>query len=178
MEQADDPGGLQVIGWREWVTLPELGVRAIKPKIDTGARSSTIHAHDVATFQRGNKTYVRFTIHPYQRSSKRAVVAEAEVVEFRHVKSSSGHKSLRPVIMTEIELLGQRWEIELTLAVRDQMGFRMLLGRQALRGRFVINPGRSYLGGRKKDRLRETAKRKAAAVSRKKRSPKKRLEGP
>lgn len=134
-----------VIGWREWIALPELGIAAIKPKIDTGARSSSLHAFNIESFDRGGKPWVRFEVHPLQRNSDVAVRAEAAVLEFRHIRSSSGHQTLRPVIWTTIRLAGQKWAVELTLAARDEMGFRMLLGREALRRRFVVDPGRSYL---------------------------------
>jgi hypothetical protein len=136
------------IGWREWVALPDLGVTRIKAKIDTGARSSALHAFDLEHFRRRGHDMVRFAIHTLQRSSKRVIVAEAEMLDERIVRSSNGVNALRPVILTRVELLGESWPIELTLASRDEMGFRMLLGRQAVRGRFLIDPGRSYLAGR------------------------------
>lgn len=138
----------QRIGWREWVALPDLGVARIKVKIDTGARSSALHAYGVERFSRRGQDMVRFAIHPLQRSSKREVIAEAVMVDERVVKSSNGVQAVRPVIITLLELLGESWPIEVTLAPRDAMGFRMLLGRQAVRGRFLIDPGRSYLAGR------------------------------
>jgi hypothetical protein len=136
------------IGWREWVALPDLGVPRIKAKIDTGARSSALHAFAVERVKRRGKDLVRFAIHPIQRSSRREVVAEAEMIDERIVRSSNGVHALRPVIITHLELLGDAWQIELTLASRDEMGFRMLLGRQAMRGRFLIDPGRSYMAGK------------------------------
>ncbi len=136
------------IGWREWVALPELGIGRIKAKVDTGARSSCLHAFDVHTFERDGVEMVRFKVHPRQRSTKRTCVAEAKILEFRNVTSSSGHQTLRPVILTTVELLGQTWTTEMTLANRDAMGFRMLLGRQALRDRFVVDSGHSYYGGK------------------------------
>jgi hypothetical protein len=136
------------IGWREWISLPGLGIKAIKVKIDTGARSSSLHAFDVKLIKRGGRKYVRFSVHPIQRSSATTVITEAEVLEFRKVKSSTGHTMLRPVILTDVELLGMRWAIEVTLANRDEMGFRMLLGREAVRGRFLVDAGRSYYGRR------------------------------
>jgi hypothetical protein len=133
------------IGWREWVALPDLGIAAVKAKIDTGARSSSLHAFNIETFDRRGKPWVRFDVHPLQRDADATVRAEAAVLEFRHIRSSSGHQSLRPVIRTTVALAGRKWAVELTLAARDEMGFRMLLGREALRGRFVVDPGRSYL---------------------------------
>jgi len=155
---------MPIIGWREWVALPQLGIAFIKPKIDTGARSSSLHASEVEEFQRGDRTFVRFKVHPIQRNKDFGVKAEAEVLEYRSVKSSSGQKSRRPVILTEIEILGVRWPIELTLADRDAMGFRMLLGREAVRGRFLVDAGKSYYGGKplakrkKKPRRRHSTK--------------------
>src|SRR5262249_26730250 len=137
-----------VVGWREWVRLPQMGDFHIKAKIDTGARSSALHVFDVETFMRRGAAWVRFQIHPLQRSVESTVRAAAPIFEHRAVRSSSGHVELRPVILTELELFGEQWPIELTLANRDQMGFRMLLGREALRRRLTVDPGRSYLAGR------------------------------
>ena len=134
------------IGWREWIALPGLGVEAIKAKIDTGARTSALHAFDMHTEERQGVPFVRFTIHPRQRSSKETIECVAEVIDERLIRSSSGHRALRPVIRTPVQLGGLLFPIEITLAGRDAMGFRMLLGRQAMRGRFRIDPGRSYLG--------------------------------
>lgn len=139
---------LLTIGWREWLDLPELGIARIKAKIDTGARSSTLHAFHIEAFQRDGREMVRFEVHPYQRDSHYTVTAEAELLEWRHIRSSGGQGQVRPVIDTAIELGGQKWHIELTLTNRDLMGFRMLVGRQALRRRFLVNPGRSYLLGK------------------------------
>lgn len=138
---------LWTIGWREWVALPELGIDKIKAKADTGARSSSLHAYDVETFEQDGVPMVRFKVHPEQRSTRRVCEATAAVVEFRHVKSSSGHQTHRPVILTAIELLGHKITTEITLANRDEMGFRMLLGRQSLRQHFLVDSGRSYIGG-------------------------------
>ena len=136
------------IGWREWVGLPELGVDRIKAKVDTGARSSSLHAFGIERFERDGVSLVRFEVHPIQRSTQDVVQTEAELVDQRKVKTSSGVESLRWVIVTEIVLMDQRWPIEITLTRRDAMGFRMLLGRQAVRGRFLVDPGRSFLGGK------------------------------
>lgn len=130
------------------MALPQLGISSIKLKVDTGARSSSLHVIDLEEYRDGDRRLVRFKVHPPQRNTETTVTAEAEVLEYRNVKSSSGERSLRPVIVTEIEVLGERWVIELTLANRDQMGFRMLLGREAIRGRFLVDAGRSYFNGR------------------------------
>ncbi|MEQ9671964.1 ATP-dependent zinc protease family protein [Coleofasciculus sp. G2-EDA-02] len=136
---------LSIIGWRERVALPNLGISQIKAKIDTGARSSALHAFDVETFSWDGKTRVRFKVHPYQRDNHRTVCAEAELIDQRQVRNSGGHAQLRPVIQTMVELNGERWLIELTLTNRDVMGFRMLLGRQAIRKRFLVDAGRSFV---------------------------------
>ncbi len=170
MPRAVSPDKLVVLGWREWVALPELGISRIKAKIDTGARSSSLHAFDLRTLERRGRTFVRFKVHPLQRNARETVESEAEVLEFRRVRSSSGHATNRPVIVTELELLGRRWPIELTLANRDEMGFRMLLGREAVRGRGLVDPGRSFYGGRpasKKKRRLKKPKKKPTARSRK-----------
>ncbi len=136
---------LSIIGWREWISLPDLGVTAIKAKIDTGARSSAIHAFHVETFWRNEKHWVRFQMHPFQRSTSKTITAEAEILDEREVRNSGGHAEKRIAILTTVELQKQRWPIELTLTNRDVMGFRMLLGRAAVRGHFLVHPGQSYL---------------------------------
>lgn len=138
-----------LVGWREWIALPELGVDRIKAKVDTGARSSALHAFDMKRFSRNGEAWIRFSVHPLQRSGREEVRAEARVIEERKVRSSSGVETLRPVILTRIAWFGEEREIELTLTRRDSMGFRMLLGRQALRGQYVVDPGKSYIGGRR-----------------------------
>lgn len=139
---------LPVIGWREWIELPDLGVEAVKAKVDTGARSSTLHAFDVERFERDDRPWVRFCVHPIQRSTTTTVAAEAPLHDERWVRDSGGREQRRPVILTAARLLARAWPIELTLTNRDAMGFRMLLGRQAVRRRFVVDPGRSFVAGR------------------------------
>jgi hypothetical protein len=145
-----DANDLQIIGWREYLALPDFGVRAIKVKVDTGARSSSLHAFEIEPFSKHGVEHVRFKIHPIQKSDAREVVAECPVLDYRSVRSSSGESSFRFVVQTNVTLLGSTWPIELTLANRDQMGFRMLLGRQAMRGHMLVDPGRSYVGGKPK----------------------------
>lgn len=137
---------LLTIGWREWISLPQLGIGQIKVKIDTGARSSALHAFDIETFEVDGKSKVRFKVHPKQRNTILTVAAEAEIIDEREVRNSGGKAELRPVILTDVELMGTKWAIELTLTNRELMGFRMLLGRQAVRRQFVIDAGKSYLG--------------------------------
>ena len=144
----DKSANLPIIGWREWVGLPDLGILRIKAKVDSGARSSSLHAFDLHEFERDGEPWIRFSVHPVQRSSGSVVVSEARILDFRSVRSSSGKARVRPVITTTVSLLGTSWPVEVTLANRDQMGFRMLLGREAFRDRFLVDAGTSYYGGK------------------------------
>lgn len=136
---------LPVIGWREHLCLPELGITQIKAKIDTGARSSALHAFVIETFEHNGKAMIRFEVHPYQRDTHRSAIAQAELLDWREVRNSGGQAQLRPVIVTTVELGNYTFPIELTLTNRDVMGFRMLLGRQAVRQRFLVDAGKSFL---------------------------------
>lgn len=138
----------EVVGWREWVALPDCGVERIKAKVDTGARTSTLHAFRLEEFSDGDGRWARFEIHPEQRSARDALDVVVPITEYRRVRSSNGVVQERPVIRTTLEVLGQRFAIDLTLTNRDEMGFRMLIGRAALRRRFLVDPTRSYYGGR------------------------------
>ncbi len=136
---------LPVIGWREQLCLPELGITQIKAKIDTGARSSALHAFAIETFEQNGKAMVDFKVHPYQRDTHRSAIAQAELLDWREVRNSGGQTQLRPLIVTTVELGNYTFPIELTLTNRDVMGFRMLLGRQAVRQRFLVDAGKSFL---------------------------------
>jgi len=135
---------LNIIGWREWVSLPDLDLN-IKAKIDTGARTSALHAFALQPFKEGNIDKIRFDIHPKQRDTTQVVTCEAEIIDLRWVSDSGGHKEERYVIRTPVTLGGETWPIEITLTERDTMLFRMLLGRRAVRKRFLVNPGRSFI---------------------------------
>lgn len=137
-----------VAGWREWVSLPGLGVEWVKAKLDTGARSSAIHAFDIHEFRDGDEPWVRFSIHPWQDSAEDAIEAARPIHDRRLVRSSSGHVQERYVVLMDLSLVGRRVTAEMTLSRRDEMGFRMLIGREALRQGFLVDPSRSYLGGR------------------------------
>ena len=139
---------LPVIGWRESIALPDLGIPEVKVKIDTGARTSALHAFDIETFHAYGKIMIRFKVHPYQRDTDRTVLARAELIDQREVRNSGGHAQWRPVIQTTVELGELAFPIELTLTNRDNMGFRMLLGRQAVRRRFLVDAGKSFLQSR------------------------------
>ena len=143
----------RLIGWREWVALPELGIPALKAKIDTGARTSALHAFLVEPFQEGERKRVRFGIHPFQRRTDKEIYCVADVLDERWVSDSGGHREQRIVIRTTIRMAHLEWPIELTLTNRDSMRFRMLLGRTGMEDRFAINPDASYLLGRKKKSL-------------------------
>lgn len=136
---------LDIIGWREFAQLPALKIASIKVKVDTGARTSSLHVSQIKIFHRGAHEYAHFTIHPRQRSNEPAIRARAKVIEHRKVKSSNGHTSMRPVILTKLKIGQHEKIIELTLINRDLMGFRMLLGREALRGDFLVDSSGSYL---------------------------------
>lgn len=135
------------LGWREWVGLPEHGLEWVKAKVDTGARTSSLHAAGLHTFELENREWVRFSIYPWQRSTTDAIQIEARVLDRRRVRSSSGTTERRPVVVLPVRMGNKIYDVEFTLTRRDEMGFRMLLGRQALRGRFLIDTGRSYLLG-------------------------------
>ncbi|MGD1856583.1 MAG: ATP-dependent zinc protease [Leptolyngbyaceae cyanobacterium] len=152
MTTTSPPLDLPAIGWREWISLPDIGLTGIKAKIDTGARSSALHAFDVEHFKRENSNFVRFKVHPYQNNNVDTITAEAELLDIRNVRNSGGQSQSRPVIRTNVRLGKQLWPIELTLTNRDVMGFRMLLGRQAVRRRFLVDSGRSYLQSSKRTR--------------------------
>lgn len=134
-----------LIGWNEWCALPALGIHAIKAKIDTGAKTSAIHAYDISAYEFKRKKFVRFKVHPLQKRTIVSINCEAEVIDERHIMSSSGHIENRYVISTPIHLGGHEWMIELTLSDRDPLRFRMLLGRTALKGRVLIEPNRRLI---------------------------------
>lgn len=146
MEQISLASLEEIIGWREWLSLPDLEIAQIKAKVDTGARSSALHAFDVEEYDSdAAQLMVRFKVHPLQRDTSLSIQVRAPVLDKRLVRNSGGQAQERPVIMTRVSAGDRCWPIELTLTNRDVMGFRMLLGREAIRRRFLVDPGKSYL---------------------------------
>lgn len=149
--QNDEP---TTIGWREWAVLPELNIPAIKVKVDTGARTSALHTFKLETFVHNGREFVRFWIHPLQKQTDIEIVCEAPVLDKRTVKDSGGHAEERYVIKTPIRIGDRQWEIELTLTSREDMLFRMLLGRSAITdGNLLVNPQASFIYGRKSRKI-------------------------
>lgn len=167
MTESERPN-LPVIGWREKVALPALAITSVKAKIDTGARTSALHAFDIEVFEQEFEQervkFVRFKVHPSQRSRKTTITAEAKLLEMRKVRNSGGQTETRPVIQTTVSVGKQQWPIELTLTNRDEMGFRMLLGRQAIRRRFLVDAGQSYLQSAAPTHKLKKSKKKSKAT--------------
>lgn len=151
------PASTLTAGWREWVSLPGTGVEWVKAKVDTGARTSALHAFDLREWRDEQHTaHVTFWVNPWQKSTADAVRLTRPVHDRREVRSSSGHAEERVVVLLDVCLVGRQLTAEVTLTSRDEMGFRMLIGREALRQGFLVDAGASYLGGRpgREDRRR------------------------
>jgi hypothetical protein len=143
-----------VVGWREWVALPQAGVDWVKAKIDTGARSSAIHAFDLETFEKDGQEWVRFSIHPWQRSDEDHVELSLPVLDRREVRSSNGQTEQRYAVALDVTLAGRTITTVMTLSNRDEMGFRMLIGREALERGFLVDSAISYAGGKPRRAVR------------------------
>ena len=150
--EADD--AKVVVGWREWVALPQADVAWVKAKIDTGAKSSSIHAFDLEAHQQDGQEWVRFSIHPWQRSDEDHVELSLPVLDMREVRSSNGQVEKRYAVALDVTLAGRTITTVMTLSNRDEMGFRMLIGREALERGFLVDSSVSYAGGRPRRAVR------------------------
>ena len=155
-----------ILGSEEWCSLPELGIPTIKARVDSGAKTSALHAINIAPFLKEGQNWVKFDINPIQNNVKTIIHCEAPLVDKRIVKSSSGYREQRYVIQTSLEIGQSKWLIEMTLTNRDSMGFRMLLGREAMSGRVLVDPEQQYLLGQPTpDNLKEVYKNSEKASS-------------
>lgn len=148
MKYTESLNGKAIIGWREWAAFHELNIPAIKFKTDTGAMTSCLHSFQQEFFEKNNKQWIRFGIHPAQQRTDIEFFCEAPIVDIRRVTNSGGTYETRPVINTPITMGNMTWNIELTLTNRDSMKFRMLLGRTAMKDRLIVDPSRSFVTGK------------------------------
>jgi ribosomal protein S6--L-glutamate ligase len=149
-----------ILGWQEWVALPELGLPAIKAKVDTGARTSALHAAFIEPFGAARHPQVRFGVHPIPRRDDVQIVCAARVIDRRQVRSSNGEREIRYVIVTPLRIGERQWGIEVTLTNRDTMSYRMLLGRQAIGQGILVDPASSFRQPRLRYSLYGAARRR------------------
>ncbi len=142
-------GNQRLVGWREWLALPELGIRRLQCKIDTGARTSALHALDLQPFRQGGLARIRFRLYPLHGNERTSIACTATISDLRQIRSSNGQRERRYVIVTPMILGAAHQEIEITLADRGPMRFGMLLGRQSLiDGGWRVDPARAFVNGR------------------------------
>jgi len=161
-------------GWREWVSLPSIGVASIKAKLDTGARTSALHAFNIETYWSDGELWARFFVHPYQENDVREIACDARIEDIRTVTNPGGRRQRRLVIRTDIHLGGETWPIDLSLTDRDEMGFRLLIGRTAMHGNLIVDPDHSYVLGKR--RWKKKKKKKTKKTGLKKRGKPKRAK--
>ena len=137
-----------IVGWKEWVELPGLNLPAIKAKVDTGAATSSLHAYNIKYIVKEGITYVKYEVHPLQKNSRIVKHCISPLLVKRKVRSSTGELKPRPVIVTLLKIGNFSWPIELNLTNRDQMGMRMLIGREALYSKILVNPSNKFLHGK------------------------------
>jgi ribosomal protein S6--L-glutamate ligase len=133
-----------ILGWQEWIALPELGLPALKAKVDTGARTSALHTHAIEPFGTLKRPMVRFTVRPNPKSADLEIAVSAPIIDRREITSSNGERELRFVIATRVAMGSHTWPIEVTLTNRDRMTYRMLLGRQAIRANVLVDPDTTF----------------------------------
>lgn len=155
-------------GWREWVGLPSIGVESIKAKLDTGARTSALHAFNIKTYWSKGELWAKFFVHPFQVDDSREIACRARIEDIRTVSNPGGRRQRRLVIRTEIRLGDETWPIDLSLTDRDEMGFRLLIGRTAMHRHLIVDPDRSYLLGKRKRAKKKKKKPKSKLKKRKK----------
>ena len=160
-------------GWREWVSLPSIGVGAIKAKLDTGARTSALHAFNIETYWSDGELWARFFVHPYQENDAKEIAGDARIEDIRTVSNPGGRRQRRLVIRTDIRLGDETWPIDLSLTDRDEMGFRLLIGRTAMHGNLIVDPDRSYLLGKRKSKKKKKKKKKKKLKLKTRKKPKK-----
>ena len=151
----------RVLGWREWVSLPSLGIVSIKAKLDTGAKTSALHAWDISPRKVDGRQWIRFRVHPMQRDKKTSTVCEALLSDRRWVTNSSGSSERRYIIITELQIGDSRWPIELSLTNREAMGFPMIIGREAMRNRLLVDPRASFRAGKLRTKAVNSSSKKS-----------------
>ena len=137
-----------IVGWREWISLPDLGIKSIKSKMDTGARTSALHTYFIEPVDNSDRPMVRFGVHPKQKSDKNGIICTADIIDQRRIVDSGGHPELRYIIRTSVMVAGRKWPIDLSLTNREQMRFRLLIGRSAISENLIIDPQLSFTLGR------------------------------